>query len=145
LLDQDQTTSREVVALHKHGVRLSIDDFGTGYSSLARLSSLHIDTLKIDRSFVSHLDKPNNMAIVRAVTSLGRALNAEVLAEGVETAYQLAQVREAGCDLVQGYFTGRPMDAKQLERHLGGGTSSDIFKLDGLVRHDAEDGEDPCR
>jgi diguanylate cyclase (GGDEF)-like protein/PAS domain S-box-containing protein len=145
LLDQDQTTSREVVALHTHGVRLSIDDFGTGYSSLARLSSLNVDTLKIDRSFVSHLDKPNNMAIVRAVTSLGRALNAEVLAEGVETASQLAQVREAGCDLVQGYFTGRPMDARELERLLGYGESRDILRRDGLVGHGVEDGEDSCR
>ena len=107
-----------MAALHAHGVRLSIDDFGTGYSSLARLSSLHIDTLKIDRSFVGNLGDPNNMAIVRAVVSLGRALNVEVLAEGVETPDQLERVRQAGCDLVQGYFTGRPMDARQMEGYL---------------------------
>ena len=115
LLDQGQVTSREVATLHAHGVRLSIDDFGTGHSSMARLSSLHIDTLKIDRSFVSNLGDRNNMAIVRAVVSLGQALNVEVLAEGVETCDQLEWVREAGCDLVQGFFTGRPMEAWQLE------------------------------
>jgi diguanylate cyclase (GGDEF)-like protein len=118
LLNQGEITFREIAALHTQGVHLSIDDFGTGYSSLARLSSMHIDTVKIDRSFANNLDDPNNMAIVRAVVSLGRTLNFEVLAEGVETHLQLNQVREAGCSQVQGYFTGRPMSAGQLELYL---------------------------
>jgi diguanylate cyclase (GGDEF)-like protein len=118
LLDQGKITSREVAALHAHGVRLSIDDFGTGYSSMARLSNLPIDTLKIDRSFVAGLCEPNNMAIIRAVVSLGQALHAEVLAEGVETAEQLELVRDAGCALVQGYFISAPMAAEHLEDYL---------------------------
>jgi diguanylate cyclase (GGDEF)-like protein/PAS domain S-box-containing protein len=118
LLKQGENTSSELALLHQEGVRLSIDDFGTGYSSLSRLSDLHIDTLKIDRSFVGNLDGGNNMAIVIAVIGLGQALGVEVLAEGVETAEQLAQLRNAGCGLVQGYFTGRPMAATALERYL---------------------------
>jgi diguanylate cyclase (GGDEF)-like protein len=118
LLDEGQVTSREVATLHAHGVRLSIDDFGTGYSSMARLSSLHIDTLKIDRSFITDLGDRNNMAIVRAIVGLGQALNIEVLAEGVETDDQLEWVREVGCGLVQGFVTGRPMSAKHIELYL---------------------------
>jgi diguanylate cyclase (GGDEF)-like protein len=118
LLDQGEITSREVAALHAHGVRLSIDDFGTGYSSMARLLHLPIDMLKIDRSFVATLDECHNVAIVHAVTNLGHALNAEVLAEGVETAEQLRRARDAGCDLVQGYFVGLPMEARHLAAHL---------------------------
>jgi EAL domain-containing protein (putative c-di-GMP-specific phosphodiesterase class I) len=118
LLEQAESANREAGALHKLGVRLSIDDFGTGHSSLARLTSVHIDTLKIDRSFVHNLSEPNNMAIIRAVVSLGGALDVQVLAEGVETAYQLSQVRQAGCSLVQGYFTGYPMSAAELEHFL---------------------------
>jgi len=74
--------------------------------------------LKIDRSFVATLDECHNVAIVHAVTNLGHALNAEVLAEGVETAEQLRRARDAGCDLVQGYFVGLPMEARHLAAHL---------------------------
>jgi EAL domain-containing protein (putative c-di-GMP-specific phosphodiesterase class I) len=144
LLDQGQITSREVAALHEQGVRLSIDDFGTGYSSMARLSNLSIDTLKIDRSFVAGLGEPNNMAIVRAVVSLGQALNAEVLAEGVETAEQLELVRDAGCGLVQGYFTCAPMDAKHLEGYLEQHMIEGAGKAEWLVLCAAEESQEPC-
>ncbi len=144
LLDQGQITSREIEKLHARGVRLSIDDFGTGYSSLARLSSLRINALKIDRSFVGNLTERNNMAIVRTVVSLGQALDLEVLAEGVETAEQLDQVREVGCDLVQGYFTGHPMDAAQLERHLEYIESKEFSKTSGLAWWTEKEGHEPC-
>jgi diguanylate cyclase (GGDEF)-like protein/PAS domain S-box-containing protein len=121
LLKQGENTTTELALLHEAGVRLSIDDFGTGYSSLSRLSNLHIDTLKIDRSFVSNLNSGSNMAIVAAVIGLGHALGVEVLAEGVETAEQLAQLRDAGCGSVQGYFTGAPMPSSALERFLENG------------------------
>ncbi|MDE2582944.1 MAG: EAL domain-containing protein [Rhodospirillales bacterium] len=112
MLSEDaERAAEDLEALHGLGVRISIDDFGTGFSSLARLARLHVDRLKIDKSFVETLDDGNSLAIVRAVVSLGRALRIEVLAEGVETAEQFARVQTAGCDSVQGYFTGRPVSA----------------------------------
>jgi EAL domain-containing protein (putative c-di-GMP-specific phosphodiesterase class I) len=105
----------EIATLHRQGVRLAIDDFGTGYSSFARLTSLPIDIIKIDRSFIALAAGQNNEAIIKAVVSLGRALGVEILAEGAETSAQFDMVKEAGCDLVQGFFTGLPMEAAQFE------------------------------
>ncbi len=100
--------------LRADGFRFSIDDFGTGYSSLAYLSQLPIDTLKIDRAFVSALGKgPENLAIVRTIQQLGRVLQRRVVAEGIETAEQLATLREMGVDAGQGYLLARPMPAEQ--------------------------------
>jgi len=127
LLQHTRSAMGDLADLHKRGVQISIDDFGTGYSSLARLTSLHVDQLKIDRSFVASLETPN-AAIVHAVVSLGRALNIEVVAEGVETAYQLEQVRQAGCHFVQGYYTGYPMDVRQFEAFLRGGAAVDLTR-----------------
>ncbi len=128
LLQRNHFAASDLEELHKNGVQITIDDFGTGYSSLARLTSLRLDKLKIDRSFVAGLEDPNNFAIVRAVVSLGRSLNLEVLAEGVETAEQLERVRLAGCDSVQGYFTGYPMDARHFELFLRAGGTVDLTR-----------------
>jgi EAL domain-containing protein (putative c-di-GMP-specific phosphodiesterase class I) len=128
LLQRTHSAVGDLEDLHARGVQISVDDFGTGYSSLARLTSLHVDELKIERSFVAGLKDPNNVAIIRAVVSLGRALNIAVLAEGIETAYQIEQVRLAGCDLVQGYYTGYPMEARQFEAFLRAGTAVDLTK-----------------
>jgi diguanylate cyclase (GGDEF)-like protein len=95
--------------LRAHGVRFSIDDFGTGYSSLAYLSTLPIDSLKIDRSFVIGLHEPQNVEIVRAVLTLGKALGRKVVAEGIETAEQLAVLNGLGVDFGQGYLLSRPL------------------------------------
>lgn len=145
LLDQGQITNREVAALHQSGVRVSIDDFGTGYSSMARLSNLPIDTLKIDRSFVANLGERKNMAIIRAVVSLGQALNAEVLAEGVETADQLERVREAGCSLVQGYFVCPPVEAGALELYLARLAVEGAREAEPFGLCIAAEGQDQCR
>jgi EAL domain-containing protein (putative c-di-GMP-specific phosphodiesterase class I) len=118
LLQRSHSAVRDLEDLQQRGVQISVDDFGTGYSSLARLTSLHVDQLKIERTFVAGLEDPNNVAIIRAVVGLGRALNIEVLAEGAETGYQVDQVRLAGCDAVQGYYTGYPMEAGQFEAFL---------------------------
>lgn len=117
-----QTTAGELERLQRSGVQISIDDFGTGYSSLARLANFHVDRLKIDESFVRGLEDPNNVAIIRAIVGLSRALNLDVVAEGVESDFQLDQVRQTGCNAVQGFYLGRPMDARQFvaflkERH----------------------------
>jgi EAL domain-containing protein (putative c-di-GMP-specific phosphodiesterase class I) len=96
-------------------VKFSIDDFGTGYSSLAYLSTLPIDSLKIDRSFVAGMsDKPQNVEIVRAVLTLGRSLGQTIIAEGIETATQLAMLEQMGVDVGQGYLLARPLRADQV-------------------------------
>ena len=96
--------------LRRLGVALAIDDFGTGYSSLSHLSTLPIDTLKIDRSFVAALEVGSNeAAVVRSIVLLGSALGKTVVAEGIETEAQLEQLREMGCAGGQGYLLARPM------------------------------------
>jgi diguanylate cyclase (GGDEF)-like protein/PAS domain S-box-containing protein len=101
--------------LREMGVGFSIDDFGTGYSSLAYLSTLPIDSLKIDRSFViGLLTRPQNIEIVRAIITLGAALDRKVIAEGIETAEQLAALRGLGVRFGQGYLMSRPLHAEQV-------------------------------
>jgi len=98
------------------GVRLSIDDFGTGYSSLSYLHRFPIDTLKIDRSFVSTMeDGMENGEIVKAVIALASALNLNVVAEGIESISQLHQLRVLGCEYGQGYLFSRPRPANEIE------------------------------
>ena len=93
-------------------MRLSLDDFGTGYSSLSHLRRLPIDTLKIDRSFVSAMDSHGDKRqIAEVVVMLARTLGLDVVAEGVETRAELDILREMGSDFVQGYFYYRPLDA----------------------------------
>jgi diguanylate cyclase (GGDEF)-like protein len=92
------------------GVRISMDDFGTGYSSLSNLQAFPFDKIKIDRSFISELERNTQAAtIVRAVIALGRGLNLPVVAEGVETQAQLEFLSREACAEVQGYLLGRPL------------------------------------
>ena len=108
---EDLTAARPLLNdLSSFGVGIHIDDFGTGYSSLSYLAELPVQTLKIDQSFIERLtDSQNNERVVQAIVALGKAMNLEVVAEGVETAEQLALVRAFGCDLVQGFYIARPM------------------------------------
>jgi diguanylate cyclase (GGDEF)-like protein len=102
-----------LVQLKELGVRVSLDDFGTGYSSLSSLRRLPIYTLKIDRSFVSLLDRHDDKRqIVEMVLMLARALQLQVVAEGVETNAELQLLRDMGSDFVQGYFYYRPLDSE---------------------------------
>ena len=95
------------------GLRLAVDDFGTGYSSLAQLKRFPIDVLKIDQGFVRDIPQSSDdMAISAAIIAMGHSMDLRVLAEGVETAEQLAFLRERGCDSYQGYFCSRPMPAE---------------------------------
>ena len=101
------------------GVHLAIDDFGTGYSALSRLQGFPFHTLKIDRSFVMRIeDETDEAPLVAAMIAMGRALDLEVVAEGVETASQQAFLGRHGCRLAQGYLFSRPVEAGALEQML---------------------------
>ncbi len=108
--------------LKKLGVLLAIDDFGTGYSSLSHLSTLPLDCLKIDRSFVARLDAGTagdaEEAVVRSIVLLGSSLGKAVVAEGIETPEQLQRLRRLGCRYGQGYLLGRPMKPHQVSSVL---------------------------
>jgi diguanylate cyclase (GGDEF)-like protein/PAS domain S-box-containing protein len=103
-------------SLRDLGIRLLIDDFGTGYSSLSSLQSFPLDSLKIDRTFVSRMEfEEEKREIVRTIVSLARTLKMEVVAEGIETAEQLAMLRELGCEYGQGYYFSSAVDAQATE------------------------------
>ncbi len=107
----------ELKRLDALGVKLSIDDFGTGYSSLSYLSRLPVKEVKIDRSFVMHMTEDDNDAvIVQSIIDLGRNLNLQVVAEGIEDAATWQRLSEMGCDIAQGFYLGRPQPPVQLER-----------------------------
>jgi EAL domain-containing protein (putative c-di-GMP-specific phosphodiesterase class I) len=111
VLLEDLTIARPVLNdLSRFGVGIHIDDFGTGYSSLSYLAELPVKTLKIDQSFVERLtESETNERVVQAIVALGKAMQLEVIAEGVETEQQLLLVNQFGCDLAQGFFLGKPM------------------------------------
>ncbi len=101
------------------GVHLSIDDFGTGYSSLSRLQGFPVDTIKIDRAFISKIcEDAESSEIVRIIIMLAHNLGLSVVAEGVETAAQLEQLRSFGCEKAQGYFFSRPGDSESISAFL---------------------------
>ncbi|WP_243358846.1 sensor domain-containing protein [Fundidesulfovibrio terrae] len=117
-----KSSAEKLGQLKALGIQLLVDDFGTGYSSLSYLQRFPIDGLKIDRSFVSG-DERENVEIVRTIVSLARTLELDVVAEGVETAAQLASLADAGCQSAQGYWFARPLDAESAgELVAGGGT-----------------------
>jgi len=115
LMDSQDGTLGQLLALKDLGIKVSVDDFGTGYSSLTYLNRFPVDTIKIDRSFISNLlVNPADFAITRAIIGLGHALGLTVIAEGVETEEVALALKDARCDFLQGYYFSRPLTASKL-------------------------------
>ncbi len=113
IVDETGPATKMLTDLRSLGTRIEIDDFGTGYSSLGYLHRLPVDGLKIDRSFVAKMGpRGENSEIIRSIISMALDLNVVVIAEGVETAGQLAKLEEFGCHFVQGHFLGKALDVE---------------------------------
>jgi predicted signal transduction protein with EAL and GGDEF domain len=119
LAAQDETARERLREIKALGVRIALDDFGTGYSSLACLHQLPVDTVKIDRSFVSHAETSDyHRVLIEATIRVARTLGMDTVAEGIETASQASLVRRLACDRGQGYLWSAPLTAEALERWL---------------------------
>ena len=121
LMDNLDGVIDQIELLRRMGVRFAIDDFGTGYSSLSHLQNLPVDCVKIDRSFIKDLQPGAEgcTTLVRGIIALAHNLGLQVVAEGVETAQQLALLKTLGCDINQGFYLHRPMSVEALEELLG--------------------------
>lgn len=118
-LEDVELVQQSMEALHSYGFRISMDDFGTGYSSLHTLGSLHIDELKLDRSFMvqAKLDKNGNQRkILEAIIQLSKKMNMTTVAEGVETADSEQMLKELSCDFGQGYYYSKPISVSEFQR-----------------------------
>ncbi len=112
ILETFTSEAKILMQLKKLGIGLCIDDFGTGYSSLSRLHQFPIDTLKIDRSFVSHLGQhPQHYETIQTIVTLAHSLGMDVVAEGVETTAQLERLQKLQCEYLQGYLFSQPVDS----------------------------------
>jgi EAL domain-containing protein (putative c-di-GMP-specific phosphodiesterase class I) len=121
LMDDPTLAMGHLGELAALGIKLSIDDYGVGQASLAYLKILPVDELKLDRSFITDIDRePRNAAIVQSTIMLSHALGLSVVAEGVETEAELAWLVAHGCDVAQGYFVSRPMGAEKVGDWIAG-------------------------
>jgi len=116
----EPATARQLLeALSRLGIRISIDDFGVGYTSIGQITSLPVDELKIDRSFVTTMDvDPDNELIVRSIVELGHNLDLTIVAEGVETEEVMTALASIGCDVAQGYHVSRPLSVVAMDAWL---------------------------
>lgn len=122
LMENSQNAAESIGHLRALGVKVHIDDFGTGYSSLSYLHRFAIDTLKIDRSFIGHLDAGGeSMEIIRTITALAANLRVPVIAEGVETELQRTQLLALGCQSAQGALFSMPADESAVQTMIGSG------------------------
>ena len=126
-MQEPEKTIAIVQQLAAAGVRLSIDDFGTGYSSFSYLQRLQVHSLKIDQSFVSQIEAPRGLALVRAIIDVAEGLGLQTIAEGVETPAQLAALRTLGCDMAQGYLLARPLPQAEFEALLARQASGQVL------------------
>jgi EAL domain-containing protein (putative c-di-GMP-specific phosphodiesterase class I) len=109
IIDDVDFTSKQLNQLRECGFSIAIDDFGTGYSSLSYLTRFNIDILKIDQSFINTFDDPRSQKLIETLIVMGKKLNMQIVAEGVETTEQLAFLEQNQCDYVQGYIHSRPL------------------------------------
>jgi diguanylate cyclase (GGDEF)-like protein len=137
LMSNVEETARRLEELKELGVRIAVDDFGTGYSSLTHLRQFPVDVLKIDRSFVSQLaEGGENEILLQTMVQLGKALEIETTAEGVERPQDLSVIRDKKCDNAQGFLFTRPLSASDAESFFGQ-WSSDRVPVDGSLGPDA--------
>jgi EAL domain-containing protein (putative c-di-GMP-specific phosphodiesterase class I) len=114
-----EKSSHVLSQLKALGVRLGIDDFGTGYSSLSRLRRIPVDTLKIDRAFISNMESDaESREIVRIIIMLAHNLGLKVVAEGTETEAQIALLKQLNCEMAQGYLFSRPASEERMSELL---------------------------
>jgi EAL domain-containing protein (putative c-di-GMP-specific phosphodiesterase class I) len=126
LMRKPDATARLLTELKGLGVRIAVDDFGTGYSSLAYLRQFPVDSLKIDRTFITGLEHSSEThALTHTLIQLGKALGLQTLAEGVEHPSQVRQLQREGCDLAQGFLFARPLAPEAVERFLKDSTDRD--------------------
>ena len=119
LMRNIEDTARRLTALKQLGVRIAIDDFGTGYSSLAHLQRFPVDSLKIDRSFISGLaHNAEGETLIRTLVQLGKSLSIETFAEGIEQQHELSLLQGEDCDSGQGFLFARPLDVAATEAFL---------------------------
>lgn len=127
-MEEGALVQQQVDELRKLGVRFAIDDFGMGYSNLGRLKALAFETLKIDRSLITGVgEDPASESLLYTILDMAKAIHADVVAEGIETADQLAFLRHAGCRYYQGYYGGKPMQADDFIAWVN--TRGDALKL----------------
>ncbi|ELP6119076.1 EAL domain-containing protein [Vibrio vulnificus] len=109
-----ETTKKKIERIRSHGFKVSIDDFGVGHSSLHRLSELDVDYVKIDKSFVDRIDTKQGRSIFESIVRLAKSIDAEVIAEGIETVEQLETINKLGCDIVQGFLLSKPISREHI-------------------------------
>ncbi len=127
LIGRGESVRDDLLALRELGVRLAVDDFGTGFASLEYLRRFPLDEIKIDQSFVGGLGTDRtDTAITTSIVALGRSLDLDVVAEGVETQGQYDRLLDLGCDLVQGYLLQRPADAGAIDLLLDAGVDGNV-------------------
>lgn len=118
LLDKSQHVIDLLNQIKQRKISIALDDFGTGYSSLAYLADYPIDTLKIDKAFVSKIGNSKDEAIVNAIIAMGKAMGMSLIAEGVETEAQIEYLKNRGCELFQGYYFSKPLTASESTQYL---------------------------
>ena len=118
LMDEPQIIIDALTRLKSQGISIALDDFGTGFSSLSYLQKLPLDRLKVDRAFVTDIEKEGQSVIAETIISLGKKMQLKVIAEGIEELGQQERLIELGCDEVQGFYYAKPMPAEDFIEFL---------------------------
>ena len=120
LIDNEEKVMEVLKQISKMGISISIDDFGTGYSSLSHIKNFTVDTLKIDKSFVTNVHSDEiDAAIVKAIMTIANQLQLNTVAEGIETQDQLLALWKENCKQIQGYLYSPPVSPRQIEQYIG--------------------------